>query len=643
MRGTLCKTLGLAMVLYFAISTTIASGQTTSASSVVPNLISYNGVLKDQSGRTITAITGVTFLLYKDQEGGAPLWLETQNITPDKTGHFTVQLGATNAHGLPPDLFQTGEARWLGVQIGSAPEQTRVLMVAVPYAMKAADAETLGGLPVSAFLLATPGAPANNTAANTPQTQVLNTNATPPPASNVTTSGGTVNTIPLFSTATNIQNSILTQTGTTAVSVGGKLNLPATGTATATGGFKSRPETFVSSSYNSSTASAVPQTFQWQAEPTGNNTSNPSGTMNLLFGSGTSNPTETGLRIGNNGQITFATGQKFPGTGTISGVTAGADLTGGGISGTVTLNLDTTKVPLLNAANVFTGNQTVTGTLTVSSNETVHGNLTGQQLISTVPAGTAPLSVTSNTQVTNLNASFLGGVSAGGFAQVGAYNGFTSGQSIDSPLYDGLDVYAEAPGYVAVFGDAVATTGNGIGVFGYGGSATGYGVYGLSTYGPGVTGASNGIGVYGSGFPAGYFSGPIQTTGKITMYNNAFTYGNGVPSIVSYQSFYSYGNGNNNYTTLVSPTSDAIYRITVFMECSATSSGSTWFTMPLKWTIPTGQPGTDEVTGGGCGSSSQQYTSGSVIAHVKAGAPLQYNYSGMDAPFQVTILVEQLL
>jgi hypothetical protein len=40
----------------------------------------------------------------------------------------------------------------------------------------------------------------------------------------VTTSGGTANVIPLFTDPTNIQNSILTQTGTSAVTVGGQLN-----------------------------------------------------------------------------------------------------------------------------------------------------------------------------------------------------------------------------------------------------------------------------------------------------------------------------------------------------------------------------------------------------------------------------------
>ena len=50
----------------------------------------------------------------------------------------------------------------------------------------------------------------------------------------------------------------------------------------------------------------------------------------------------------------------------ITGVTAGTDLTGGGTSGNVTLNLDTTKVARLATANTFTTNQTVKGNLSAS-------------------------------------------------------------------------------------------------------------------------------------------------------------------------------------------------------------------------------------------------------------------------------------
>lgn len=54
--------------------------------------------------------------------------------------------------------------------------------------------------------------------------------------------------------------------------------------------------------------------------------------------------------------------------GTITGVTAGTDLTGGGTTGNVTLNLNTTQVPQLNTPNTFTGNQTVVGVLSATGN-----------------------------------------------------------------------------------------------------------------------------------------------------------------------------------------------------------------------------------------------------------------------------------
>ncbi|MFZ0817059.1 MAG: hypothetical protein WAM78_16160, partial [Candidatus Sulfotelmatobacter sp.] len=182
---------------------------------------------------------------------------------------------------------------------------------------------------------------------------------TPAASSNVTTSGGTANAIPLFTTTTNIQNSILTQTGVTAVNVGGKLNLPATGTATATAANNSRPQAFVASAFNSTSETAVAQTFQLQAEPAGSNTAAPSGNLSLLFGSGAAAPTETGLKINNKGILKFAAGQTFPGTGkgTITSVVAGTGLTGGGTAGAVTLNLNTANIPQLGQANDFTAPQ----------------------------------------------------------------------------------------------------------------------------------------------------------------------------------------------------------------------------------------------------------------------------------------------
>src|SRR5438309_2104528 len=129
------RSLHLVAALFIALSSAMAqnTGDRTgfASGSVVPRLVTFGNVLTDANGRTISSITGVTFLMYRDARGGAPLWLETQNVTPDKTGHYSVQLGATRSEGLPADMFLSGEARWLAVQVIGEPEQARVLLVAV--------------------------------------------------------------------------------------------------------------------------------------------------------------------------------------------------------------------------------------------------------------------------------------------------------------------------------------------------------------------------------------------------------------------------------------------------------------------------------------------------------------------------------
>ena len=119
----------------------------------VPRLVKLSGALRDALGQPRTGVVGITFAIYQEQEGGAPLWLETQNAELDEQGRYTVLLGAESSEGLPLEIFSTTEARWLGVTVQGEEEQPRVLLVSVPYALKAADANTLGGKPASAFVL----------------------------------------------------------------------------------------------------------------------------------------------------------------------------------------------------------------------------------------------------------------------------------------------------------------------------------------------------------------------------------------------------------------------------------------------------------------------------------------------------------
>ncbi|HVM91491.1 MAG TPA: tail fiber domain-containing protein [Terriglobales bacterium] len=134
-----------------------APAAATLSNSSVPMLSKFNGTLTDINSKPITTISGVTFSLYAEAEGGAALWMETQNVQPDKNGRYTVTLGSSKSTGLPVDVFVSGQARWLGVQVSGQAEYPRVLLMSVPYALKAADAATIGGLPPSAFMLANPG------------------------------------------------------------------------------------------------------------------------------------------------------------------------------------------------------------------------------------------------------------------------------------------------------------------------------------------------------------------------------------------------------------------------------------------------------------------------------------------------------
>jgi hypothetical protein len=148
-----------ALTLCTLLCVSISSAQQTSTiatttSASVPNLIRYSGTLKDAQGAALasTSPVGVTFAIYNQQDGGAAVWQETQNVTSDANGQYNVILGSTTAAGLPDDLFSQQEQRWLGVQIQGQEEQARVLLVSVPYAFKAHEADTLGGLPASAFI-----------------------------------------------------------------------------------------------------------------------------------------------------------------------------------------------------------------------------------------------------------------------------------------------------------------------------------------------------------------------------------------------------------------------------------------------------------------------------------------------------------
>lgn len=430
----------------------------------VPGLVSFSGKLPDAQGKSTPGIAGITFAIYKDQEGGAPLWLETQNVRPDNQGRYTVQLGETSAHGLPIALFGSGEARWLGVRVNGGEEQPRVMLLSVPYALKAGDAATIGGLPPSAFVLASPGgARPVAVSEDAPKPAVAPTN----PA---VTGVGTVGSIPLWDSVSDLMSSAIVQTGSgstariginttpsTTLDVKGTSNfrgsatMPSAGLATSATGKNSYPFVFATSAYNSGTKAPVLENFRWQAEPVGNNSTNPSGTLNLLFSSGTATPVETGLKLSNNGIVTFAPGQTFPGTGTVTSVGFSAPASDFTVSGT----------PITNSGT-FALNWNIAPTSSNTPNAIVKRDANG--LIQTNAIGVGKLAATminATTSITSVNATAVfGAVTSIGSGPTYGVTGFSS-------------------------------TDQGAGVYGNNNSAAlGYGVIGK---------APNGSGVFGSG------------------------------------------------------------------------------------------------------------------------------------------------
>ena len=77
----------------------------------LPRLIRYDGFLRDASGKAVSGAVNVSFSLYAAQEGGSPLWWETQTVQADAQGRYGVLLGAMQPDGVPMELFTTGKAR----------------------------------------------------------------------------------------------------------------------------------------------------------------------------------------------------------------------------------------------------------------------------------------------------------------------------------------------------------------------------------------------------------------------------------------------------------------------------------------------------------------------------------------------------
>jgi hypothetical protein len=517
------------------------------ASTTVPSLIRYGGALKDAQGVPLASTaTGVTFAVYKQQDGGASVWMETQSVATDASGNYSVLLGSTTANGLPADLFSQEEQRWLGVQVEGQAEQPRVLLVSVPYAFKAHEAETLGGKSVSDFVLANgANSAANGGNANQALPSSANTLATTSGARKGAASAGPTN----FSGSTTDQIVGVTQTGAGAGVIASAPTKGVVGTATSTSGTAIGVEGGSSGSGGYGVYGNVTSATGATVGVKGNSQST-SGT-----GVRGTNIATSGVTAGVSGYVASATG-----TAGVFNNAAGGNILIGQNNGTTTFTVNGSGN--VNAAGGFTGSgagltgilfSNLSGTLgnaqfsgtyanpvtLSSSSNSFTGN--GAGLTGVLPAGGSSnyIQNTTSPQHANFNITGSGALtgslsaSAGLSGTTASGNGVFGSATATSGTANGVYGETVSNGGAGVYGTATTTTGTAIGVEGGSPSPSAYGVFGVVSSSTGATvgvkgesSSTSGTGVRGtntatSGSTTGISSNVSSATGTAAVFNNA--------------------------------------------------------------------------------------------------------------------------
>jgi hypothetical protein len=151
-------------ILSFAFGITLGFGALVAAQP--PATLTFQGRMIDAAGLPITHFTVVNFQIFHGGDphlgGGDLVYEENATITPDATGIFLHSIGTgsivTPWAPLSVDTFDTDQFVYVAVTIDGSPLLPRTLITPAGYALianrasVAADAESLGGLPASAYL-----------------------------------------------------------------------------------------------------------------------------------------------------------------------------------------------------------------------------------------------------------------------------------------------------------------------------------------------------------------------------------------------------------------------------------------------------------------------------------------------------------
>jgi hypothetical protein len=105
----------------------------------VPATIAFQGFLTDSASAPIDGTVDLVLAIWDMDAGGDSVWSEPQTGVDVADGVFSIALGAVTS--LPLDIFD-GSPLYLGVSVDGEPELPRTELHAVPYAMRAAVADS---------------------------------------------------------------------------------------------------------------------------------------------------------------------------------------------------------------------------------------------------------------------------------------------------------------------------------------------------------------------------------------------------------------------------------------------------------------------------------------------------------------------
>jgi hypothetical protein len=477
------------MALFLGFSTG-AMAQTSDVSAskvaaVIPQQVRYVGAFANRAGDTVEA----TFRIYATAEGGEALWTETQQVAVKADGSYSVLLGAASQSGLPQSVFAGGQARWLGVTVDSAESLPRTALSSVAYAMKAGDAETVGG--VAAGNLVTKDDLAKMSQASTTAVQSGIEPATNP------TGSGTADYVALWTTSGNLGNSNIFQAssgflGVGTTTPGGPLQLSTGATGGANATMMLTQTSAASGNYYADIGLYNSKGLIGNLSALG--AGYPSGNLfvanDVVFLGGQQNAgtnlifltnTSGALKFGTGG---FAVSNERMRIGAAGGVSVGNSYVGTDpgagnliVSGKVGVGTKTPAAILeVNGTAKFDGLVTFASGQTFpggGGSGTITGITTSSPLTGSGTTGSVALGLSTSALETTLN---------GVYAQLGASDTFADAATFSAGL---VGNQSQGTGYSGVVGQG---TSGSMGV--YGGSDTGTGVTGGSNSGTGVNGSS---------------------------------------------------------------------------------------------------------------------------------------------------------